>query len=401
MKYRPKNKYVFGVLMAILVLTVNQLFIQYWLNQKSEESRMINLSGRQRMLSQKINLEYFQMLNQELSYNELIETFKNWQAVHFALLNGNKALSVHPVANGDARKILVGLSKNIEYIHQILNEKPTIDLNIIQKINKNQADFLIKMDDVVKKMEDESDKKLRFIVIIEIILAILSIFIIAAEVIYVYQPIEKQLLKTIDELESSESKLLAILDSSTDINIFISPDLKVLNFNKSAEENVLLLHQKQLKVGEDFTPFITTSTYESFHEAFGEALHGEITITETELTFNGEKIWFKIRFFPVYDSHLKIIGVTFNATSIDERKKAEIKVNEQLNILKEIAWQQSHLVRSPLVNILGISTLLTDKEYQITDEEQQLFLTQLGDEANRLDIIIKDIVHKTYYVYHE
>lgn len=111
--------------------------------------------------------------------------------------------------------------------------------------------------------------------------------------------------------------------------------------------------------------------------------------------------WFGLNldFSPVYDTHSKIIGVTFNATNIDEMKKAEIKSEEQVSILKKIAWEQSHLVRSPLANILGFSKILLDKDYQITEEERNAFIEQLGAEANRLDVIIKDIVREAYYVY--
>lgn len=396
MKYKLKNKYVFGVLMAIVVLTINQLFIQYWLNQKNEDSRIINLSGRQRMLSQKINLEYFQIVNQKIKSEELLKTFKNWETVHLALLNGNNALGIGPVKNLEARAILTKLSNNIDFIHKSLNSRHKVDLNVIQKISENQAHFLTQMEYIVKVLEEDSDKKLRFIIFIEIFLAIISIVIIAAEVIYIYQPIEKELLKTIGELESSEGKLLAIINSSTDSSIFISPDLKIINFNKSAEENVKILHKKELKEGIDFKPFVLLSSEENFYEAFNLALKGEITSRESALTIEGEKIWFRIRYFPVYDRQSKIIGVTFNATNIDERKKAEMRNLAQLEILKDIAWQQSHVLRNPVANILGVTQMLLDKDFDLTFEEKDSLLRQLAAETFRLDAIIKDIVRKTY-----
>ncbi|MEA5425623.1 nitrogen regulation protein NR(II) [Arcicella lustrica] len=399
MKYKLKNKYVVGVLLAVLVLTVNQLFIQFWLNKKHESIKIIKLSVQQIVLSQQLNLGFIKLLNEELAHKQLEKTYKNWETIHFSLLNGNKSLGIHAIENEQARLVLLGLSQKIGLINQHLKTKLKIDLKSLRAISQNQEDFLNQMNQVVKTLENELEKEQQFVIIIEILLAILSIFIIAAKVIYVYQPIEKELLKTIDELESSESKLLAILDSSTDTNIFISPDLKIVNFNKSAEEDIATFHKKKLKVGDDFKPFILPSTQEYFYISFNDALNGKITIKETALALNDQMVWFKFRFFPVYDTHSKIIGVTFNATNIDEMKKAEIKSEEQVSILKKIAWEQSHLVRSPLANILGFSKILLDKDYQITEEERNAFIEQLGAEANRLDVIIKDIVREAYYVY--
>ncbi|MBB6003433.1 PAS domain S-box protein [Arcicella rosea] len=401
MKYKLKNKYVVGVLLAVLVLTINQLFIQFWLNKKHESTKNIHLSVQQIVLSQQLNLEFIKLLNQELSQKDLEKTFKDWQTIHFSLLNGDKSLGVNAVQNLDARLGLLTSNRNVALIKHYLKPNFKIDLKRIQAISENQASFLVKMNQVIKILEEEQDKDQQFVIMMEILLAILSVFIIAAEVIYVFQPIEKELLKTIDELESSESKLLAILDSSTDSNIFISPDLKIVNFNKSAQEDVLKYHNKQLTVGDDFRPFIASSTKEAFYAFFNEALNGKITVKETEVIANGQSVWFKIRFFPVYDSHSKIIGVTFNATSIDEVKKAELKSNEQVALLKRIAWEQSHLVRNPLSNILGFTKIILDKDYQITEEERNAFIEQLGEEAQKLDKVVKEIVREAYYVYNK
>lgn len=401
MKYKLKNKYIAGVLMAIIVLSVNQIFIQFWLNKKQENAKIVKLSTQQTLLSQKLCLELIKALNTPNSYSKLQITYNELKNTHHSLLNGDEKLGISAIENAEARALLLKLSVKIEQISLFLKPNQERALEEILSFNESQYTFQEQMNKVVEILEDESESQFQFVVITEVLLALLSVFIIGAEVIYVYQPIEKELLQTISKLESSESKLLAILDSTTDSNIFISPDFKIVNFNKSAEADFEKYHNIKPKVGDDFRPFILSNIREPFYAFFKDALEGKITVKEVEIVANGESAWFKIRFFPVYDSHSRIIGVTFNATSIDEAKKAEIKSNEQVALLRKIAWDQSHLVRNPVSNILGFTKMILDQDYYITQEERNAFIEQLGEEAQKLDKVVKEIVKEAYYVYNK
>jgi len=62
--------------------------------------------------------------------------------------------------------------------------------------------------------------------------------------------------------------------------------------------------------------------------------------------------------------------------------------------LQEIAFDQSHLVRRPLANILGLSKLLSETN-DVSAEETKDLLFQLHLEAQQLDGIIKLINKKT------
>ena len=64
-----------------------------------------------------------------------------------------------------------------------------------------------------------------------------------------------------------------------------------------------------------------------------------------------------------------IIGVSYNATDITEAKKNEQKIFAQNELLRNIAFVQSHELRKPVASILGLMHLIklngyyTDKEY--------------------------------------
>lgn len=49
------NRYKAGIAIAVLLLLFNQAFIQFWLGKKEDDAKVINVAGKQRMLSQRIN----------------------------------------------------------------------------------------------------------------------------------------------------------------------------------------------------------------------------------------------------------------------------------------------------------------------------------------------------------
>lgn len=68
-------------------------------------------------------------------------------------------------------------------------------------------------------------------------------------------------------------------------------------------------------------------------------------------------------------------------------------IESQGKALKDISWTQSHIVRAPLSNLLGLIYLLEENiETGLSDKE---LIGYIRDSANKLDDIIKDIVSKT------
>lgn len=83
----------------------------------------------------------------------------------------------------------------------------------------------------------------------------------------------------------------------------------------------------------------------------------------------------------------KFIGVVKDITT---RITTLQNLREQNRKLKEIAWAQSHLVRGPLSDILGISKII--KGDLVSAEETNKLLHQIHEAAEKLDAVIKDVV---------
>jgi len=87
---------------------------------------------------------------------------------------------------------------------------------------------------------------------------------------------------------------------------------------------------------------------------------------------------------------IKLIGATQDVT---EREKYINAIEDQNSKLREIAWQQSHVVRAPLSRMMGIVNLLRDVE--LNGEEFKEWVGHFVNSSAELDKVIHDISNKS------
>lgn len=89
-------------------------------------------------------------------------------------------------------------------------------------------------------------------------------------------------------------------------------------------------------------------------------------------------------------------GIVFNSRDITEGITHLKAIEAQNEKLHEIAWIQSHVVRAPLVRIMGLIDLLNN--YSNNPVEAKELLTHILTSAYELDDVIKTIITKTEQV---
>lgn len=86
----------------------------------------------------------------------------------------------------------------------------------------------------------------------------------------------------------------------------------------------------------------------------------------------------------------RIIGAMVDLTESLEKMNT---IEQQNKTLKDISWTQSHVVRAPLANLMGLINLLKDnKKMGSTDDR---LIDYIGESATKLDHIIHEIVKKS------
>jgi hypothetical protein len=92
-----------------------------------------------------------------------------------------------------------------------------------------------------------------------------------------------------------------------------------------------------------------------------------------------------------------IFCLGFDTTEYEKVKDKVEFINRDLeiknNVLSNIAYEQSHIVRAPLANIMGLVSILKTLPH---DEKTTEIIGMLEESSNKLDEVIKSIVKKTY-----
>ena len=92
------------------------------------------------------------------------------------------------------------------------------------------------------------------------------------------------------------------------------------------------------------------------------------------------------------DYHGELASIV-SANDITEKVNNLNTIEQQNTKLKEIAWNQSHVVRAPLSRMLGIIHLLELEDFK--SEDTPYLMQQLKNASEEMDVIVKDIVLQT------
>jgi hypothetical protein len=191
----------------------------------------------------------------------------------------------------------------------------------------------------------------------------------------------------VSKIELISKKLQSSLFSATESILFLDPNFTVLHFNILAGHQFQNKFQKTLITGIDYRQYIQESNAALFKENFQKAVNGNQTSISIENSINGssEKNWIQLSFIPVYDETKNLLGISVISIDIHETKLAEEDNSDYALRLKEITWRQSHLIRAPIANLLGITKLLNKPNSTIDVAEKLLLIAQVEKEVKRLD----------------
>ena len=125
-----------------------------------------------------------------------------------------------------------------------------------------------------------------------------------------------------EELRRSETYLNAFFNSTDSILVLFDQSHKVITFNKKAEQIIKSFVNKSIKVGDLISDLVLDTFREAFMYYAKKALQGNAT-QNREVKIEGIEVWWSVRYLPIYDSYHNIIGASFTAVDISERKEKE------------------------------------------------------------------------------
>jgi PAS domain S-box-containing protein len=109
----------------------------------------------------------------------------------------------------------------------------------------------------------------------------------------------------------------------------------------------------------------------------------------------GNVYWLDVEIQPLFDEKKQLTGFMAVENDITTRKQYEQEIEEQNKVLREIAFIQSHILRRPIANILGLCSLIEMARDENQDDAiMQQYIDLILLSAQETDTVIHNIVGK-------
>ncbi len=356
-KKNYKQSYKIALFLILFFISLSIINMIIMISDHSKYAELINKSGKQRMLSQRIAL----------------------LTSHYNITNTNSlALSISEIKKSHQFLIQRKLSPELEKIYykspynldKLLNNF----LNISQRyiITKNEKDLIQLMalqdklltlfDTVVIELEKESKRFSNYMIIVEIMMVILIAILLYLESIYIFQPILKKIEKEKYKEKITKMKLEELVDLKTNR---LQESLDIINhyvFTSKTDLNGVITYVSEAfcelsgytkfeLLGNTHNiikhPDNPSSGFKKLWETLtnGNPYEGEVKNRKK----NGEEFWLHTLIRPEYNSKSEIIGyiayrknITHEKTLKDLNFKLERMVE---NKTKELKYSNDRLLR--------------------------------------------------------
>jgi hypothetical protein len=219
--------YIIALSTVALLAVLGQVVIQSALQQQSSDALVINIAGRQRMLSQRLSkdalaLEVFSdPQDRQQNANELRGVVTMWQRSQEGLQRGDATLGL-PAQNS---KMIQRLFAEIEPEYQSMLQASNVLLTIagpegaahaapataflpsIRIILAAQGSFLAGMDKIVTQYQLEAEEHVTRLKLIELTLFCLTLFVLLLEGLFVFRPAVGHLRQTFADLLQANERV--------------------------------------------------------------------------------------------------------------------------------------------------------------------------------------------------
>lgn len=224
-----KFRYTLAIGLIALSIITSYVFISKSLRAQETDSAIINIAGRQRMLSQKLAKGALQLqldLTAESNTNTrstLQRDYDLWIASHEILINGSDSIQYNANANSVAILSLFeelnpsyeGMKFTIEQLLESEESRSSTPV-ILGLLAEEEAEFLPIMDKIVKQYEQEAKDKILGLESIELTLLLFSLCILVLEVILIFRPTLNKISDYVNQL-SLQNEELAVAKEAAEL----------------------------------------------------------------------------------------------------------------------------------------------------------------------------------------
>jgi len=384
------QKYIFA-LSTIAAFTILAYFnLTYLINAQAHDGEIINISGRQRMLSQKTALFAVNYKTKQLqqtvdlmdkSHNNLLsrEISDRLKKIYFS----------QPVMLDT--KVKTYISNARSFIKTRDGKSLTYLLNNSQKLLKD-------LDHAVTAYQKDTELKTKKLQKNELYILLLTLITLLLEALFIFRPANSRVNRKTKELKDQKEYADTITQTNTNAIIAIDDNLDILTFNKSAEEMFGYSAQEMLhtKLTDDrIIPLKFLKQHNSGLKNFMSvgALKNVDEVFELEAQRKDKTLFpIRISFGTKIDKNSKIVVANIQNITKEKEKDSLILQQSRFAAMGEMIGNIAHQWRQPLSSIsaLATGTRLRYKNNLISDEELDETFVKIKDYTQHLSKTIDD-----------
>ncbi|MFC1603279.1 diguanylate cyclase domain-containing protein [Pseudomonadota bacterium] len=411
------SRYRIALGLIAILSCLSYLSLSFAIKEEENSSTIINLSGRQRMLSQHIVLVSSQLITAKHSnrYTEqktnLLNAIQLMKEEHGILIHGHKNPGSSPELSPEMKAIYFTapheVNKRIDsfLMHATAFSNETAKNQThsnphYQALSKSASGILKSLDAAVAQYELESKQKIAQILVIERTVLGITLLVLLLEAFFIFRPTVLRLGKEADALISSVNKFLGIASSLGEGLIVTDPKGVIQFVNPAASESLgwkknELLNKKLTETidgintehSDDSSPIIQGSMPKRVDDTIFIRKNGEpqhVTYTTNTFQEHGEITQYIITFRDIstrkkHEEQIQHFAYHDYLTNLPNRRLFTDRLNMELARAKR---EQ---------NSLAIMFLDLDRFKEINDQ----FGHDTGDEilqetARRIQLIIRE-----------
>jgi PAS domain S-box-containing protein len=338
-------RYCLALGTVALLAMGGQVLVQELISRQRADSSIINIAGRQRMLSQRITKAALAAARAETPdersarTGELREALDLWTTSHEAItgtdaaLHGNGTNSATVVAMFAAMEPeRAGMLAACEALLARLSAGTPLSAtdDALARLLANEPGFLDRMDAIVFQYEAEARARVERLRRVEWVLLSTTLVVLALEGLFIFRPAVASIRRTVARLVASEedraqmaSELTTIFDTVPALILYHDREGRIIRVNKSGAEII----------GESLYKLHLSSVYAWFPDDSRRYREEDDWIYENDQprrdllhylrNSQGDVRWLRMNKAPYHDAEHRIIGIIVFAVDVTAHKRLE------------------------------------------------------------------------------
>ncbi|UZD21483.1 ATP-binding protein [Algoriphagus halophytocola] len=253
---RLRRLYLIALGAIAISLIASQLIIRKYLNDQENDSRLVNVAGRQRMLSQKLSKEVLQLAEatRQAEIISLSDTIQNtltlWESANQALQAGDENFGFtaenSPVVEEMFSEINPHFENAVQAAQNFLllkseNSSDTTSIALeVSAVQNNAKNFLVKMDEIVNQYDFEAKEKVNSLRRLELLITLFTMLVLVGEFLIIFWPSAKAMKQSIHELMDAEKKAIQMAKNADLLSQSKEKTVRELRALSQAMDQVLL-----------------------------------------------------------------------------------------------------------------------------------------------------------------